>query len=425
MKGTESFARRLDRCWAGVVVSVLLVGVGLVCGGEQASNVRNEVLKLNNLTGNDAITGVLKKLVDEPKLAKELIAEGRKLVAEKDSPLNYTAATVLGRLSRFFKDDEAARVFYRYGAEQAIALGSTNRIIEAYDGLIDSATAAKKFDEVIKICQELLEIKGDEQLDRIKPLVLTRLIRAQARIGKTDAALKLTDSLLEKYDGTLFQIDLTDLKATVYREAGQYNKAIETYLDLIDLLDQSPGIPDKERVGMIQRARYFLSGVYTEAGEPRKAIAQLRILVKEKPDSSTFNNDLGYIMADNDVDLDEAEKYIRRAIELDRKQRKEQKLPASLDKDNAAYLDSLGWVLFKRKQYVEAKKLFLQAIELEDGQHIEIFDHLAETHLALGEKKEALAVWRKALELEDVSRRDRQRRVEIQNKINRLEGKSK
>ena len=423
MKGTEPKAQRPSLRLAVVAVIGLMIGVGLAHSGERSPSVRDQVLQLNNLTGQDAFLGVLRKLADDPKLAKQMIAEGRKLVGEKDSPLNYTAATVLARLAQLFKDDESARAFYRFGADQAIALGSTNKIIEAFDGMISSATAAKKYDEVIKICQELLELKGDEQLDKIKPLVLTRLIRAQARSGKTDAALKLTDSLLEKFDGTFFQIELTDLKANVYREAGQYNKAIEVYLDLLDLLQESPGIPEKERVSMTQRARYFLAGVYSEAGEPRKAIAQLRTLVKEKPDSSTFNNDLGYIMADNDIDLDEAEKYIRRAIELDRKQRAEQKLPASLDKDNAAYLDSLGWVLYKRKQYAEAKKILLQAIELEDGQHIEIYDHLAETHLALGEKKEALAVWRKALELEDISRRDQQRRAEIRNKIKRLEEK--
>ena len=103
--------------------------------------------------------------------------------------------------------------------------------------------------------------------------------------------------------------------------------------------------------------RYILSGVYVDLKQIDKAAEQLETLLKDDPDNPTYLNDLGFIWADHDMKLDEAEKLIRKAIDKDREQRKKiEDLPKDEDDDNAAYLDSLGWVLYKKKEYKEAKK---------------------------------------------------------------------
>ena len=88
-----------------------------------------------------------------------------------------------------------------------------------------------------------------------------------------------------------------------------------------------------------------------------KAADQLKALLVREPDNPTYNNDLGYIWADHDMNLAESEKLIRKAIDDDRRTRRKANpdLKPELDKDNAAYLDSLGWVLFKQKKYKEAR----------------------------------------------------------------------
>jgi len=77
----------------------------------------------------------------------------------------------------------------------------------------------------------------------------------------------------------------------------------------------------------------------------------------------------------------------------------------------------LGWVLFKKKNYKEAKKFLLDAVQDPDGQHIEIMDHLADVQLALGEKADAVATWKKALKVETNSLREKQKRVEVEKKL--------
>ena len=141
------------------------------------------------------------------------------------------------------------------------------------------------------------------------------------------------------------------------------------------------------------------------------ASEQLQQLLAKKPDDPTYNNDLGYIWADNGMKLDEAEKMIRKALELDRMRRQaDPKLDPDNDRDNGAYLDSLGWVLLKKGNFKEAKKILLEATEDKATQHIEIFDHLGDAYMALGEKSEALAAWRKGLEFVGEGRRDLERK---------------
>jgi len=149
-----------------------------------------------------------------------------------------------------------------------------------------------------------------------------------------------------------------------------------------------------------------------------KATTHFKALLAKKPDNPTYNNDLGYVWADHDKNLDEAEKLIRKAIDEERKQRKDKKdLKPEEDKDNAAFLDSLGWVLFKKKKYQEAKPVLLEAVKDKTGQHAEIYDHLGDVHLALGEKAEAVAAWKKALTVTGTGKRDLERKVQIEKKL--------
>ena len=56
------------------------------------------------------------------------------------------------------------------------------------------------------------------------------------------------------------------------------------------------------------------------------------------------------------------------------------------------------------------------------GDCIEIMDHLADAHMALGERAEALAVWKKALTLETRSKRERDRKVQVEKKLKAIGG---
>jgi tetratricopeptide (TPR) repeat protein len=149
--------------------------------------------------------------------------------------------------------------------------------------------------------------------------------------------------------------------------------------------------------------RYNLGGLYAEMGDVDKATEYFQALLKKDPENAGYNNDLGYIWVEHDRNLEQAEQMIRKALKK--------------EPENAAYIDSLAWVHFKKKQFAEAKKLLLQAVALPDGQHPELYDHLGDVHLALGEKEAAIAAWKKALELASPSHRDQQLKRQVEQKI--------
>ena len=128
---------------------------------------------------------------------------------------------------------------------------------------------------------------------------------------------------------------------------------------------------------MKDRTRYILTGLYVDNKDIEKAAKELQTLIKRNPDNPTYKNDLGFIWCDHDMNLEESEKLIKEAIGLDKKEKEKLKKDGKIDevKPNAAYLDSLGWVLFKQKKYKEALEPLKQAAaDDEDGSHLEIWD---------------------------------------------------
>jgi Flp pilus assembly protein TadD len=71
-----------------------------------------------------------------------------------------------------------------------------------------------------------------------------------------------------------------------------------------------------------------------------------------------------------------------------------------LDPTNAAYLDSLGWVLYKQGHAREALGPIRKAVELNEEPDATLFDHLGDVYAALEQPDKAREAWRKSLEVE-------------------------
>jgi tetratricopeptide (TPR) repeat protein len=105
------------------------------------------------------------------------------------------------------------------------------------------------------------------------------------------------------------------------------------------------------------------------------AAALFRQLLEENPEDAASANYLGYMLADRGTHLDEAYELITRAVEM--------------DPDNVAYLDSMGWVYYRRGDLAEAERWIRRAIELGgDRGDGTIFCHLGEILLARGQRDE-------------------------------------
>jgi tetratricopeptide (TPR) repeat protein len=287
--------------------------------------------------------------------------------------------------------------------------GKHSEAIKSYQAAITSIDKDQSLEP-----EQKTQAENEVKIEMLSPL---------AKLKKLDEANKIVDGIVDPKEKYRFNLEL---KGDVLQEAGDMEGVSKVYENLVDRIGKDSKLDKEEKKELDHRFRYILSSVYVDIDQFKKATDELEYLLKADPDNPSYNNDLGYLWADHGQNLDKAETMIRKAIDEDRKRRKASAADSldDEDRDKAAYLDSMGWVLYKKKSYQEAKKYILDAVKERDGQHVEILDHLGDIHAALGEKTEAVAVWKKALHVDTPSRRDKQRKVEIEKKVKANEAKA-
>lgn len=146
---------------------------------------------------------------------------------------------------------------------------------------------------------------------------------------------------------------------------------------------------------------YTRAMVADKKGDITQLKQDLSYIIEQDPNNNIALNALGYTLTNHGDDLNEALTLIQRAH--------------SLDPDDPATLDSLGWVYFKLNQPELALKYLQQAYDRYPD--AEIAAHLGEVLWSLGEKRQARAIWNQALEsdsddptlLETMQRLDRKK----------------
>lgn len=416
----------------GIPGCVLAVVTMLVPGGAAAPSraagvdadaskaLRARVLKLNDVTGTDPMQGEVEVLQKDPDVRKLLKAASR-MTKEKPQPLNLNATLILATVAANLKkpaEPELAETFYRLHADQANAIQSDRSRIQAYLGLIEVLYDSKQFERCEKACREFLDLKGGKDLAIFKDVIDRQRIMALLRMDKIDEASKAVDTLVERNPNSRSNLEL---KAHLLREQEKVGDAIKIFQELLDDAKGDDRLKPAAKQKLVNNYRYLLSGLYTDQGKIDKAADQLKELLEKEPNNPTYNNDLGFIWADHDMKLPEAEKLIRKALEEDRKKRKSE--GATTDRLTAAYLDSLGWVLFKQKKYKEALPPLQDAVKDEEGRHIEIYEHLGDVYFALDQKDKALSAWKEGIRVAGKSKRELKRKVEVEKKIKANEEK--
>ncbi len=96
------------------------------------------------------------------------------------------------------------------------------------------------------------------------------------------------------------------------------------------------------------------------------------------PSSHEIKNFLAYMWAEKGVRLKEADRLSSETL--------------LADPDNAAYLDTKGWILFKSGRVFDALQFLLRAAEEEREEPV-ILDHVGDVLLAAGREREAIAFW--------------------------------
>ena len=292
--------------------------------------------------------------------AREKLATGFVLTNQRDKAVEMLEQIIKQHPEKYQPYDLLAQVL----DEDARSLQRANRIEEA----------KAKFAKVAANYEQSLLINPNHAGTYVR---LAELLLGALR--DPERAVRLLGDARRRFPGAP---EIVYYLAIAQREAKQSQQAVATFEEALHeaQLDEDDDF--------VNAKFYFNYGAAAEqAGLYNKAADLLRKSIALDPENSAeASNYLGYMWADHNMNLEEAEAMIRRALQS--------------EPNNASYLDSLGWVEFRKGQFDRALDDLLRAAKTAEREDPVVFEHIGDTYLKLNQTRQALEAWQKALSLD-------------------------
>jgi len=136
---------------------------------------------------------------------------------------------------------------------------------------------------------------------------------------------------------------------------------------------------------MVMQVLSIKADLYYRMKEYEKAFETFEEALKTNNDDLMTLNNYAYYLAEQDRRLKEAETMARKVIET--------------EENNKTYLDTYGWVLYKRGKIREAEEIFKAIID-SGGDDAEYYEHYGYILMKRKKCEKAIINWEKALKLD-------------------------
>jgi len=208
----------------------------------------------------------------------------------------------------------------------------------------------------------------------------TPLIEAHTLLALVYSLQGKLEEATDEYEAALrgaISIDPQNIRihkslAQVYLRGNRLSDAQKTYNFILNLAPY-----DFE-------SHFFLGTIYEEQGKRYEAIEKFKDALKFNPEYPDALNSLGYLYAEESINLEEAEELLKKAL--------------TYEPNNGAYIDSLGWIHFKQGRVKEAIQELEQAVGVLSDPVI--YGHLGDAYFKQGNLIKARENWQKALEID-------------------------
>ncbi|MXX75144.1 MAG: tetratricopeptide repeat protein [Holophagales bacterium] len=211
---------------------------------------------------------------------------------------------------------------------------------------------------------------------------LVKKARLYFDLGADRLALRIYEDLVA--NGEVRRLMLV---AESCREQGRFSESISFLLRALARIDAGAetGL-DVEKNTLRAALRFQLGEAYERSRRYDEAADQFQAVLALQPENSHAMNYLGYMWADNGENLEQALELIRRAVDL--------------DPNNGAFVDSLGWALFRLGEFEQARRHLERANQLVPRDST-ILEHLGDVYVALGDPQRAREAYEQALAIND------------------------
>ena len=166
--------------------------------------------------------------------------------------------------------------------------------------------------------------------------------------------------------------------ANFFRNAKEYNEAINYYTKIIQIIGDDPEIKSD--------LLYRRGGCHERIGNYEEADKDLLLSLNIKPNDAYVLNYLAYSWLERDYRIDEAIKMLETAY--------------AEKSDDPYIIDSIGWAYYLIDDFIEAEKFLKRAVELMPDDPI-VNDHYGDILWKLNRKIQARYFWSNVLEMKD------------------------
>ena len=128
-----------------------------------------------------------------------------------------------------------------------------------------------------------------------------------------------------------------------------------------------------------------LGDAHSNLDEHEEADRVYELALRFDPENHNAMNNYAYNLSLRSENLERAKELALNAIEL--------------DAENAAYLDTVGWVYFKLGDYDRARRFIKASIDIGEAS-AEVYEHMGDVYEKLGNLDEAKKWWKQALDMD-------------------------
>jgi Tfp pilus assembly protein PilF len=168
--------------------------------------------------------------------------------------------------------------------------------------------------------------------------------------------------------------------AIAQREAKRPQQAIGTFEEALNEAQLSND-------EVLNARFYFDYGVAADQAALYDKAADLfrKSISLDPANSAEAYNYVAYMWADHNMHLDEAEQMVAEALQF--------------DPNNGAYLDTLGWIHYRKNKFEEALNVLLRAEQNLTKPDAVVLEHIGDAYAKLSRVPQALEFWQKAIAL--------------------------
>ena len=128
----------------------------------------------------------------------------------------------------------------------------------------------------------------------------------------------------------------------------------------------------------------IMGDILHDKGLAEEAYAAYDSCLQWKDDNLGCLNNYAYYLSEENRELAKAEQMSYRTVQA--------------EPDNATFLDTYAWILFKRKKYAEAMQYINMAVDNDTAKSAVIIEHAGDIHAVNGDTDGAVKFWQQALE---------------------------